>query len=405
MAYKHGYLLPFVINPDRICIQLEIPNDQRHLLAFWGQLAELGSALNWDNDEEHTALPVAAVWRDVYKIARDKFYGDGCMGCCPDEYQVSYATYYQTQVNYQEYLKMVDDGDTAASFNAPATFDGGEGDDAEFALCRTLNRLISSVFRDAAMQLSEATAVMDAINGAFPTANPIAGILSKVAQTVLADHLKTLAQDCNAIRQVSCCMRDSLAGQSTSIVNIKSALGDCGFDFGSHEAEISAMVNTTLQDTNNARAFIAAMRDDIDSAGSEGGASSNDCECECCEEVLNLIDPEGYGTQITFLGDCKYLFVQEVATQIGDETEPYYHAAVAEATGKCIVFVYDPDMSSSNDDGYRKFEACCGHEDSESIGGWDYARIERIKWTHRAGDRPPIRSVYKVTSVPEDECL
>jgi len=318
--------------------------------------------------------------------------------CCGEGNEIAYATYYQTQINYQEYLKLKDDGDTAASFEAPATFDGGVGDNAEYALCRTLNRLIGSVFRDQAMQLSETTAVMDAINRYFPTSNPISGILSKVAQSILADHLKTLVEDCSAVRAVSCCMRDALAGQSTSIINLKAALGGCGFDFGSHEAEISAMVNKALQDTNNARAFIAAMKDDIDSAGGEGGANASDCDCECCEEVLNLVDTSGHGTHITFLGDCKYRFEQSV------NEDGEYIASVSEATGKCIIFEFVPELSAGIDDGYAEGDGCCGDANFSGIGGFANVKVTRVLWTHNAGDRPVINSVYKVTSVPEEDC-
>ena len=232
MPAKHGYLLPTIVNPDRICIQLEIPNEQFHILAFWGQLEALGSAMSWDNDPDHKALPVSAVWRDVYKVARDNFYGDGCMGCCPDEINISYQTYRQTQVNYQQFLSMMDDGDTAASFNAPSTFNGDDSTARQYALCRTINRLINSSFNDAAMAMGAGNDVLNAINNGTITGNPLNGIVGNFVHGLLADHLQDLIEDCDAIRAVSCCFRDALTGQDTTIENLQAALGGCGFGFG-----------------------------------------------------------------------------------------------------------------------------------------------------------------------------
>src|SRR5690349_6442366 len=224
--------------------------------------------------------------------------------CCDDDIKISYATYKNTQLVYQQTLRYLDDGDTAASFDAPATFDGAEVDHPEYALCRTLNRLLGSIFKDQAMQLGNASAVFAAINKWFPSANPIAGVLGGAVNDLLASHLADLINDCSAVRAVSCCMRDYLAGKSTSIINLKNALGGCGFDFGSHEAEISAMVNKALQDSNNARAFIAAMKDDIDSIGASGGATASDCDCECCGDEAEIYDYAGKGNVLTNLGDC-----------------------------------------------------------------------------------------------------
>jgi len=587
-----GYLLPETVDPPRIPICIEIPNDPEHIRAFWGALWELTWSKNWHNDESHTAALVARVWSDVYRKAYDAYLNGGCgeekckgytpetafitwfpespynpndevpdgytyhpytivdnsiistiisvwglgfkvgdvytdftklpvmsswvdifenLGnmpsftvggitgtgvvklhllnipqggrllvqvdgafnplalqlvelnkdlvsvpqetqtpfvveveittggehtvkctflptvddtfipiffggglrsielcgfgvtnmasedCCGEGNQIAYATYRQGQKDYQKFLELIDDGDTAASFNAPETFDGGEGDSAEFALCRTINRLIGSVFKDQAMQLSNASAVLAGLTSLNGVTNPIGGILTTIGQSLLADHLKTLAEDCNAIRAVSCCMRDALTGQSTSIENVKGALGGCGFDFGSHEAEISAMVNKALQDTNNARAFIAAMRDDIDSAGQEGGANSDDCECECCEDEIILEDFAGTGCTITPIGNCVYRFDMVASDETHDA------ASFRDALGRCLSVVFAgasyPTPSASD----CVTVGCCGQGDYSGVGGFAPTQLISVVWRTGSGTSNSTQ-YYKITLQDMSEC-
>lgn len=66
-----GYRLPTVIDPDEfICVQINVPNDLHHIIAFWGALRELGYWWNWERDEQRRGRDVAAVWRRVIEEAR-----------------------------------------------------------------------------------------------------------------------------------------------------------------------------------------------------------------------------------------------------------------------------------------------------------------------------------------------
>lgn len=76
---RRGYLLPAIVDPDRIQFCIEIPNEPNHILAFWGALDELGQPYSWDDDEAHTALAVAAVWREIYEKTRQSFVLRDCL--------------------------------------------------------------------------------------------------------------------------------------------------------------------------------------------------------------------------------------------------------------------------------------------------------------------------------------
>lgn len=59
------WVLPDVVDPDRLCIQIEVPNDPAHIAAFRGALLNLANAYRWADDPAHTAKDVALVWRDI----------------------------------------------------------------------------------------------------------------------------------------------------------------------------------------------------------------------------------------------------------------------------------------------------------------------------------------------------
>ena len=68
------WLLPTVVDPARICLQIEIPNDANHIRAFWGALNELARAWNWEWDGNFTGRDVAYVWNEIIQQASINFY-------------------------------------------------------------------------------------------------------------------------------------------------------------------------------------------------------------------------------------------------------------------------------------------------------------------------------------------
>jgi hypothetical protein len=70
MTTVKGYTLPDVIDPpDRICVQIRIPDDTYHKAAFWGALQSLAYWFNWDRDEDHTGTQAARVWKSIIQQA------------------------------------------------------------------------------------------------------------------------------------------------------------------------------------------------------------------------------------------------------------------------------------------------------------------------------------------------
>lgn len=70
---ESGWTLPETVNPDRVCLKLEIPNDFFHLAAFWGAMLSLSYWFNWARDTHGTGKAAADVWFDVFMKAQTAF--------------------------------------------------------------------------------------------------------------------------------------------------------------------------------------------------------------------------------------------------------------------------------------------------------------------------------------------
>lgn len=58
--------IPENINPpDTICLQIQVPNDTRHIAAFVGQVQYLTNWWAWDRDDAHSGKQLAAIWLAV----------------------------------------------------------------------------------------------------------------------------------------------------------------------------------------------------------------------------------------------------------------------------------------------------------------------------------------------------
>jgi hypothetical protein len=75
------YLLPSVVDPDRKCFQIWIPNEDNHIRAWFAAINELRKAWVWKWDEDKIGSAVGFVWGDAIDTATADFYLGGCMNC------------------------------------------------------------------------------------------------------------------------------------------------------------------------------------------------------------------------------------------------------------------------------------------------------------------------------------
>jgi len=74
-----GFTLPLEIDPQRLTVCIEIPDDIFHIAAFWGTIDQLTWSKNWARDPDHKAALVSRVWTEIIEKANERFnQGLGC---------------------------------------------------------------------------------------------------------------------------------------------------------------------------------------------------------------------------------------------------------------------------------------------------------------------------------------
>ncbi len=81
-----AWLLPAVVDPaETVCVQIQVPKDDRHIAAFFGAIQQLGVWSNWERDESETALATSIVWQRQLLLAAEAVRsGANCMVDCED---------------------------------------------------------------------------------------------------------------------------------------------------------------------------------------------------------------------------------------------------------------------------------------------------------------------------------
>jgi len=90
------WTLPDVVDPpDRLCFEIEVPNNLYHIAAFRGALLNLASAIFWQDDPAHTAKDVAMVWDEIVQNIRS----------CPDPKSTNQGVLLEDLMSQQIRLK------------------------------------------------------------------------------------------------------------------------------------------------------------------------------------------------------------------------------------------------------------------------------------------------------------
>jgi len=251
--------LPENLHPDTIKFCIEIPNEFFYKQAFWGALWTLTRAYNHADDDDHTALEVAAVWRDLWFSNRSAFEdGDGmCGNCCPDEITILRQIFTQNNNYYSFVMNLLDDGESANSFapDAPENYDSNDGDEFPYArtraLCAAVNQYVLNVLNSVIRANAAADAVGDIIEQ-LPPFGFIFGFVDALVD-VAGDALAGLAGDREAIADVVCHMLARLNGQAVTQPNFRDSVDVSAFEPLSNAWQIAVMV-----DVANASSILAS---------------------------------------------------------------------------------------------------------------------------------------------------
>jgi len=294
---KSKWLLPTVISPpDTICVEIEIPNDDGHIRAFWGAINELAMAWNWEESYD-AGSDVAYVWNSAIELAVEKVRtGVNCMpyllrmsvsDVCQVEQSTNGGASWTDAFNLKDCIELavrplfddlndlvtvtaenllqelLDKWDgSVGSISTSVIYDGsGDDDFRDFALCNILQLLVPAMCEaEIAKRAAQADVWSDigdvlravgevAFAFGYPYVTIAAGIASAVVEFGSAAWVavSTEALDNAAAQEnVACCMYNEMQGGTPSQSSFASALDGCDFTFGTFEAQIAGAISPML---------------------------------------------------------------------------------------------------------------------------------------------------------------
>lgn len=208
-------------------------------------------------------------------------------------------------------LEELDDG-TIGSF-APGYPDVGwdadsgdetqaEKDRRQAALCWAVAQYIAEVLRQAAAYVGELATIIQVLGGILAFLNPPAGFALSTLGLLTKTFFQALIEDPAAVSNVICCMYDGLTGVPVSFASFRESISDCGFEFGSNEAQIAGVLGQLNTDETNYRLFVRFVAKSYGSVPEDFELSTCVCE-ECWEADLKCGQTECYEV-IEGVWDC-----------------------------------------------------------------------------------------------------
>jgi len=163
------WVLPDIVDPPRICFMVPVPNDRKHIAAFRGALLNLASARHWQDDIDHTALLVAAVWQEIYDEVNMT-----CCDECPEtrtteDGQQQYSPDGQTWYDYPGAMEN-------PNFNNPQPYPSGTVPEGQTAECLAAENIVT-VYKEFAQKTID---VLDAVAGWVALVAAIAAFIATV---------------------------------------------------------------------------------------------------------------------------------------------------------------------------------------------------------------------------------
>lgn len=300
-----GYILPEEIDPPRRCVQLYIPGELNHQLAFWGALDELALWFNWQRDNDHTAIEVAHVWREVIDLAHALFNsdnpcpceGDDMIECCePILEKLDQIIALLDAPRQSDPIAQIEFRQTISNIlNAPGfevsdlhpsapdvSYTEGTGDidafnERQSALCHILWLAIikhADALRADILSKGIPIAIELVLTGQFWLGAALA-----IATSAAQELVRLALEDEGAVRNVVCCMRDALIGQATTKTNFQAAALSC--EVGGNETLIGDALYQTFANDDNWGVFIRDLGEAFDMA-----SDGQDLECPCDSEGI-----------------------------------------------------------------------------------------------------------------------
>lgn len=357
-----------------------VPNDPYHLLAFWAQLEALGSALQWENDIDHTALPVSAVWRDVYQQARTQFYEGGCMTdpCCPETNDKLDAV----NVNLEAILTLLKGGatitfnaDSAASDFAvdctPDEFSGNEGETPvekikrQNALCLAVNRWLVSVLGNLAEKMNKLSLLPEIwALGGFTAPPSMYARINYVEGTYTVAYLNSIIDSEDAFQKFACLLIQELANEGNTFAIFKKLVHDANLVAITDPDPAMPVIGYIAEQYAKSRVNYTLFSKELERSYDDIN-DGDDYACLCFGGICDVAEFELIGlegTEVTRIDDDHWQVVQTNYTDAPPDKRSF-KAVVRDAYWRCFNLL-EPSAGWAGYDNYN-----CAGAHITGIGG------------------------------------
>lgn len=374
-----GWLLPADIDPERICVTLNIPNDQTHLAAFWGALWELTYWFNWQRDPTHKGKQVADVWKQVWYEANDAYNAQtGCSagdemrlrqkpeneailqqeqtaGQWTDVFDYSFLTastptipVIDVDVEFQQhnYYDTIDNGSATGGVNANAPTTVFNGDLSQFredALCMALTAWCNRVW---AVNVQRYNTLVQA--GVFGSgANTLnillllgSAVFNLASGIILVDAAGMVAQteghpdiygDAPAMYELVQAIYSALRGQTISAANFLSRINTVSVTGSSHKDFLLRAIKDAASNRENYLVFV----DYLGKAYTMRQSGVNEGACSTVVDWKAQINNNNYGGIWEFItGDVlRIINSADAGVKIGSSWDGWYCGGIQVPNG------------------------------------------------------------------------
>lgn len=285
---KTSYDLPEIIDPERICICLEIPNERYHIRAFWTALYKLTFWNTWEADADKTGTKVASVWREVLRAAMLENEVE-IVGCGCDDRRIIRQFYDENGNLWVEY----DDGETEARPDLDArvtspVFPELPGENTDAKRCAAAESIVKTIDDDFIQAMEETNTstqllgLLIAMLAIFLSAGTLAPLVMGLIFAILSFGIAATksAFTPEVLDQFRCILYCNM-------------LPDSSFNNAAWLAvkqetmsTFTGIVQTLLVNTVNAAGEVG-----LTNMARSGKAASGDCDdCECADDCGFITD-------------------------------------------------------------------------------------------------------------------
>lgn len=378
-----GYELPDDLHPETIKFCIEVPNEFFYLQAFWGAMWTLTRPYNHADDDDHTAIEVASVWRDLWFENHKDFQERLCMTECCDD----------TNDLLRKILKVIEGGFKIVPLEmslpsdfivdcTPDNFEGNTDDDETEqaqrtnALCLAVTRWMIAIMYHWALDMNLMTRLDDVLALASMDNQPnFTPKLDRVAQFQTVPQFNQILNSDDGFTKAVCLIVVNMRERGNTFSEFKIAIDQAELQARDDEDDAVQIAAEMAYFYGQSRINYTIFSKELEQSFEDiKNGDTFECPCEpetppaYCDEALELIVSDDWtgstGTTITLVAPDIYRIVQNTPAGGG-----IHYAAIEESGGRCLRFEIPPVEYTYQAATIYNAKGCCDDADSSAVVG------------------------------------